>query len=183
MMDKALDIVASMVSPGKTWGCFFRKTLSTLLVAAIGAYGFNTYRRFEAKTFEALDLHEAVLVRGLPEKVQDNLDGLMRRNPDLKSVWLYSWYDGRNVLPVAHAGSHLDPFPLGYFTKEHALQIGRLVLGQCTAIDMLIACPIMADNDAYGVLMFEHDPATKYISPNLAAIAHKLTILIYHNHD
>ena len=182
-MDKVIDLIASMVSPGKTWGCFFRKTLSTLLVAAIGAYGFNSYRSWQNQTFEALDLHDAVVERGLPEKIQENLEGLLRRNPQLKAVWLYSWYDGRNMIPVDRAGVGKDPFPLGYFTKDHALQIGKLVLGECTSIGPDVFCPIMADNDAYGVLIFVPEEGNLKPTTNLSALAHKLTILIYHDHD
>ena len=178
-----IKLLEQIISPQKTWACWSRKTISAVLAASIGAYGFNAYREYQAQSFEALDLHEAVVERGLPEKVQANLESLLRLNPRLASVWLYSWYDGRNMLPVQHAGHGADPFPLGYFTQEHALQIGKLVLGQCVTIDLNVMCPIMADNDAYGVLIFVPESGALRSNTNLQAFAHKLTILIYHDHD
>ena len=103
-MDKVIDLIASMVSPGKTWGCFFRKTLSTLLVASIGAYGFNAYQRMERSHWESLPLHTAVQEDDVSADVQKYLDRLKQTDPSLKSVWLYSWPDARSLIPVAHAG-------------------------------------------------------------------------------
>ena len=189
-MDKVIDLIASMVSPGKTWGCFFRKTLSTLLVATIGAYGFNTYQRVERTHWESLPLHTAVLEGDVSSNVQTYLDRLKQSDPSLKSVWIYSWPDARSLIPVAHAGNHINPLPLGYFIAEDVRTVGELVLAQCSCMKRpnvkLLACPIIAENDAWGVIVFEHEPGTDrpdgYKSV-YAALAHKLSHIIYHNHD
>ena len=189
-MDKVLDIIASMVSPGKTWGCFYRKTLSTLLVAAIGAYGFNVYQRFERSHWEDLPLHTAILEGDISSRVQTYLDGLKRADPGIKSIWVYSWPDARSLIPVAHAGNHINPLPLGYFIRSDSAAVGELVLQACSCLNRtgkkILACPIMAENDAWGVIVFEHElgsdrpPGYKEI---YAALAHKLSNIIYHNHD
>ena len=189
-MDKVLDIIASMVSPGKTWGCFYRKTLSTLLVAAIGAYGFNVYQRFERSHWEDLPLHTAILEGDISSRVQRYLEGLKRADPGIKSIWVYSWPDARSLIPVAHAGNHINPLPLGYFLLGDREVIGDLVLSECSCLKRpgrkLLACPIFAENDAWGVIVFEHEPGTErpdgYKSV-YAALAHKLSNIIYHNHD
>lgn len=188
-MDKVIDLIASMVSPGKTWGCFFRKTLSTLLVASIGAYGFNAYQRMERSHWESLPLHTAVQEDNVSANVQKYLDRLIRADPDLKSVWLYSWPDARSLIAVAHAGHHVDPLPLGYFLLNDAGDVGELSMGQCTCLDRpgknLLACPIMAENDAWGMILFVKEADTKQ-PPNYhsvyVALAHKLSNIIYHNH-
>ena len=189
-MDKVIDLIASMVSPGKTWGCFFRKTLSTLLVASIGAYGFNAYQRMERSHWESLPLHTAVLEGDVSTNVQKYLDRLVQADPSLKSVWLYSWPDARSLIAVAHAGNHTNPLPLGYFLLEDAEEVGDLVMGQCSCMDRpgkkLLACPIIAENDSWGMILFEHEPGTDR-PPNYksvyVALAHKLSTIIYHNHD
>ena len=185
-MDKLIDLIASMVSPGKTWGCFARKTLSTILVASIGAYGFNTYRDYQRTAWENLPLELAVKEGDIGERVQSYLDRLKAADPSLKSVWLYSWPDGRSLIAVAHAGNHTNPLPLGYFIRSDAKSIGELVLAECSCLKRpdrkLLACPIMAENDAWGIVVFEHEPGSK--RPDgykhvYAALTHKLQTIIY----
>ena len=185
-MDKVIDLIASMVSPGKTWGCFFRKTLSTLLVASIGAYGFNVYQRMERSHWESLPLHTAVKEGDTLQKVQLYLEGLIQRDSTLKSVWIYSWPDARTIIPVAHDGLHSNPLPLGYFLPRDAEAIGVMTFSQCDWLDrpgtFLYACPIEVENDQWGVIVFElkvsHDDTLGlYLS-----LAHKLSNIIYNNH-
>jgi len=187
-MDKVLDIIAQMVSPGKTWGCFYRKTLSTLLVAAIGAYGFNVYQRYERSHWEDLPLHTAIEEGDISDRVQSYLDKLKQSDPGIKSIWIYSWPDSRSLIPVAHSGHHINPLPLGYFISTDVKTVGELVLESCSCLNRpgkkLLACPIIAENDAWGVVVFEHVVGTER-PPNYksfyAALANKLSIIIYHD--
>ncbi len=190
-MDKIVDLITSMVSPGKTWGCFFRKTLSTLLVASIGAYGFNTYQRLERSHWEDLPLHTAVKAGNISDQVDSYLTKLIESDPSLLSVWLYSWPDARTLIPVNHAGEHNNPLPLGYFLQTDSRVIGELALQHCSCLDRpglkLLACPIFVENDAWGMILFSHKMGTdrpdgyKYV---YAALAHKLSNIIYHKyHD
>ena len=188
-MDRVIDLIASMVSPGKTWGCFFRKTLSTLLVASIGAYGFNVYQRMERSHWEDLPLHTAIEKGDISREVEEYLTKLLQSNPDLNSIWVYSWPDARSLIPVTHAGNHINPLPLGYFLLSDAEEVGDLVLAQCSCLERpgkkLLACPIIAENDAWGVIVFEHKLGTKRehgYKHVYAALAHKLSQIIY-NHD
>jgi GAF domain-containing protein len=189
-MDKIVDLIASMVSPGKSWGCFFRKTLSTILVASIGAYGYTTYQRLERSHWEDLPLHTAVNEGDIEDRVKKYLQILVSADPSLKSVWLYSWPDARTLIAVAHAGTHRDPLPLGYFLRSDADLVGQLVMEQCACLKRpdkkLLACPIIAENDAWGVLVFEHTVGTDRPSNYKAvyvALSHKLANIIYNNHD
>jgi hypothetical protein len=189
-LEKIVDLIASMVSPGKTWGCFFRKTLSTILVASIGAYGFNTYQRLERSHWEDLPLHTAIKEGDIEERVSRYLQLSVNADKSLKSVWLYSWPDARTLIAVAHAGNHTNPLPLGYFLRIDSDTVGELVMEQCACLKRpgkkLLACPIIAENDAWGVVVFEHEIGTD--RPNgyksvYVALAHKLANLIYLNHD
>jgi len=189
-MDKIVDLIASMVSPGKTWGCFFRKTLSTLLVASIGAYGFNTYQRLERSHWEDLPLHTAVKEGDIEERVSKYLQMLVTADASLKSVWLYSWPDARTLIAVSHAGNHADPLPLGYFLRSDSTVVGELAMGQCSCLKRphkkLLACPIIAENDSWGAIIFEHEIGTDRPDNYKAvyvALSHKLANIIYNNHD
>ncbi len=189
-MDKVLDIIASMISPGKTWGCFYRKTLSTILVASIGVYGFNVYQRHERVHWENLPLHTAITEGDISERVQGYLDRLKQTDEGIKSIWIYSWPDSRSLIPVAHTGHHINPLPLGYFLRTDVTTVGELVLNFCSCLKRpgkkLLACPIITENDTWGVIVFEHELGTERPSGYkviYAALSHKLSNIIYHNHD
>lgn len=189
-MDKLLQIIEDALHPESTWGGFFRKTLSTLLVAGIGAYSFNVYQRMQQSHWEALPLHTAVLENGIKTRVNKYLQLLVEADESLLSVWLYSWPDARSLIPVAHAGDHMDPLPLGYLLRSDSPTIGELVVGQCDCLNRpgrkLLACPIMTSNDAWGMILFEHELDTERPENYrgiYVALAHKLANLIYNNHD
>ena len=186
MIGKAFNLVETLISPTKTWGCFARKTLSTLLAASIGGYAFNAYQRIERSHWEDLPLHTAIAEDGKTEKVQVYLDRLMQVDQNLNSVWVYSWPDARTLIPAAHAGSHINPLPLGYFWESDFKEVGGLVMEQCVEMNRslhLIACPIMAENDAWGVTVFNlKDRKQSHWRQVYAALTHKLSHIIYHNH-
>ena len=121
--------------------------------------------------------------------MQKYLDGLKRADNGLRSIWLYSWPDARSLIPVAHAGGHVNPLPLGYWIISDSDTVGEIVLGSCSCIDRpgrkLLACPIVTENDAWGVVVFEHETGSERLPgyKNIyAAFAHKLSHIIY-NHD
>lgn len=185
-MDKLLDLIAQIAAPGKTWGYFFRKALSTILVASIGAYAFETYNSAGRSHWEQLPLHDAILKDNKEREVKRYLQILVTQNPALKSVWLYSWPDARSLIPVAHAGNHTNPIPLGYFLRTDSDAVGELVMEQCACVKRinkkLLACPIMTENDAWGVIMFEHkldQERTDDYKAVYIALAHKLAVIIY----
>ena len=126
----------------------------------------------------------------IEERVSRYLQLLVAADDSLKSVWLYSWPDARTLIAVAHPVNHTNPLPLGYFLRTDSSTVGELVMEAFASLDRpgkkLLACPIIAENDAWGVVVFEHELDTQrphnYKSVYVA-LAHKLANLIYHNHD
>ena len=183
-----IKLLEQMVSPGKTWDCWARKALSTLLAACCGVLAFQGYERLQRSHWEDLPLHTAIQKEGVAEQVQLYLDRLVREHGDhLEAVWVYSWPDARTLTPVAHAGFHVNPMPLGYFRVSDASPVGQLVMEQCAEIDRqnktLTACPIMAENDAWGVVIFqctEDSQRPDRWRSIYATLAHKLSYIIYH---
>ena len=185
-----IKLLEQIISPQKNWGCWTRKALSTVLAMSVGVMGFNAYERLQRSHWEDLPLHTAILEGNVSVEVQEYLDKLVKADPSLKSVWLYSWPDARSLIAVAHAGHHINPLPLGYFLLTDAEEVGDLVMGQCSCMDRpglkLLACPIVAENDSWGVILFEHEIGTERPDNYKAvyvALAHKLSNIIYHNHD
>lgn len=188
-MDKIVDLISKMLTPEHNWGDFARKTLSTLLVASIGAYSFNTYQRLQRSHWEDLPLHTAIDEGTKLDQVNSYLSSLIQSDSSLLSVWLYSWPNARSLIPVTHAGEHINPLPLGYFIDTDAQVIGELALQHCSCLKRpgkkLLACPIFVENDAWGMILFHHHIGTdrpegyKHV---YAALAHKLSNIIYHKY-
>lgn len=186
-MEELAKLLSAIVSPGKDWGTFSRKILSTLLVASLGAYGFSQYRAMNESHWESLPLHVAIEKDDRRQQAQTYLDHLMRAHEDkLKGVWVYSWPDARTLMPVIHAGHQRDPMPIGYFQIKDATSVGQLVMERCAEIERLetklTACPIMAENDAWGVVIFEAKDDTnrpRGWQSIYAALTHKLSHIIY----
>ena len=84
-----IKLLEQMVSPGKTWDCWARKALSTLLAAACGVLAFQGYERLQRSHWEDLPLHTAIQKEGVAEQVQLYLDRLVREHGDhLEAVWV-----------------------------------------------------------------------------------------------
>ena len=186
-MGELANLLSAIVNPGKDWGTFSRKVLSTLLVAAIGAYGFSRYEHINRSHWDDLPLHTAIEVGDRKNEAQRYLDHLMRAHEDkLKGVWVYSWPDARTLMPIIHSGHQRDPMPIGYFQIKEYAAVGQLVMEQCAEIERLesklTACPIMAANDAWGVVVFEAKDDTnrpRGWQSIYAALTHKLSHIIY----
>ena len=81
-MEELAKLFTAIVSPGKDWGTFTRKILSTLLVASIGAYGFSRYEAMNRSHWDDLPLHVAIEVDDRKREAQLYLDNLMRAHED-----------------------------------------------------------------------------------------------------
>ena len=110
----------------------------------------------------------------------------METDGSLRSIWVYSWPDARSLISVINSGHYINPLPLGYFTQSDVKTVGDLVLSNCSCLNRtdrkLLACPIMAENDAWGVVVFEHEQGTTRpdnYKATYGALAHKLSNIIY----
>ena len=185
----SLKQIRKIIDPGDSWSKFFRKSLSTLLVASIAMFGYSVYSRDTRSHWEDLPLHVAIKKGDISDQVQEYLERLVRHDDRLRSVWVYSWPDARTLLPVASAGHAANPMPLGYFLASDYKEVGTLVMELCTQMERphktITVCPIMADNDAWGVIAFElkdGDPRPNNWRAVYAALTHKLSHIIYSEH-
>ena len=186
-MEEALKLLNTLFSPTNSWGNFVRKSLTTVLVASIGAYAYNRYEYATRSSWEDLPLHTAIEEGNRKEKAQEYVNDMMREyQTSINSIWVYSWPDARNLLPVIQSGHHANPLPLNYFQMQDATAIGQLALEQCAEVDRpnrsLIACPIIAANDAWGVTIFEIKEGVDrpdYWRSTFGALTHKLSNFIY----
>ena len=189
-MKELIKLIEEIIGPENSWSKFARKFISVILTFSLGGVVWTEYQKIQRSGWEDLPLHTAINKGTIAKQVQDYLNRLLRmRTGELKSIWLYSWPDARTLIAVANAGDATNPLPLGYFQDSDAPQVGQLVMDQCTEImrgnKNLVACPIVAENDSWGVIVFEcHTPCTVQEIIQYKSFAHKLSHLIYYsNYD
>lgn len=186
------DLLKFELGPEKDWQTFLRKVLSTILLAGCLSFGINEWQSFnDTEGWSDRPLHTRIERPGVKDSVIKYLNIVYEQHSNhLQSIWVYSWPDARTLLPVAHVGNPTDPIPVGYFTVKDAGAVGAMVFEQCATLERynnhLIVCPIFAENDAWGVVVFVCDSPEQ--APHdwrnmFRSLAHKLSHIIYQTHD
>ena len=191
MWKPLVELLKFELSPEKDWQTFIRKVLSTFIFMIVAVFSVDQYRSFTADGWEDRPLHNRIDRGDTKSDVIKYLEVVFRRHQShLSSIWVYSWPDARTLIPVAHVGSPVNPIPLGYFTVNDSGAVGAMVMEQCAILEQtysnLIACPIFAENDAWGVIVFvcEHPDKAPHDWRNMfRSLAHKLSHIIYQTND
>ena len=186
-----VDLLKFELSPEKDWQTFLRKVLSTFVFMAVAVLSVDQYRSFTADGWEDRPLHTRIERGDTRSDVIKYLEVVFKQHQKhLSSIWVYSWPDARTLIPVSHVGMPVNPIPLGYFTVNDSGAVGAMVMEQCAILertyDSLIACPIFAENDAWGVVVFvcnNPEEAPKDWRNMFRSLAHKLSHVIYKEND
>lgn len=184
-MKAAIETVKNIISPEQNWSKFLMKIVGLSAISAIGLIGFKAYN--ESKIVDdGGDKEISVLFEEDPNKklkVESLLNGILTKNRDISSVWLYDWPDARNIVPIANfPRTSVDPVPTGYWMPGDEQVIGHFVLAQCTKLDRAfinVACPITGKEDAWGVLVvtYEQGPVDKIANVTAKKISETLYLL------
>tara|TARA_R100001443_G_scaffold7854_1_gene17176 strand:- start:707 stop:1270 length:564 start_codon:yes stop_codon:yes gene_type:complete len=185
-MKAAIETVKNIISPEQNWSKFLMKIVGLSAISAIGLIGFKAYT--ESKIVDdGGDKEISVLFEEDPSKklkVEALLSGILTKNRDIKSVWLYDWPDARNIIPIANfPRTSIDPIPTGYWMPGDEEVIGHFVLAQCTQLPnrtfISQACSIMGTEDAWGVLVvtYEQGPVDKIANVTAKKISETLYLL------
>tara|TARA_B100001250_G_C19567622_1_gene686220 strand:+ start:229 stop:792 length:564 start_codon:yes stop_codon:yes gene_type:complete len=183
-MKAAIETIKNIISPEQNWSKFLMKIVGLSAISAIGLIGFKAYT--ESKIVDdGAEEAITVLFEEDPEKelkVEALLNGVLSKNRDIKSVWLYDWPDARNIVPLKnYPRASSDPIPTGYWMPGDEEVIGHFVLAQCTELPnrtfISRACPVTGQTDAWGALVisYEDGPADKIAD----VTAKKISELLY----
>ena len=162
------------------------KIVGLSAISAIGLIGFKAYT--ESKIVDdGAEQSISVLFEEYPEKklkVEALLNGVLSKNRDIKSVWLYDWPDARNIIPIANfPRTSIDPIPTGYWMPGDEEVIGHFVLSQCTELPnrtfISRACGISGQTDSWGavIITYSDGPVDKIADVTAKKISELLYLL------
>ena len=186
MLNALAEVLKAVVKPESSWGKFSRKMLGLVISAAVGASIWNVYFNYQRSILGEVSVGE-VLERDPTKRktVRELLERIKNSNRDIESVWLYSWPDARNLIPVMYVGDSMNPLPLGSFREGDELPVGTFVLNGCISIDRSIinySCSINGFEDAWGVIVVTYPEGyvvTESEKRDIKAAARTMGIVLY----
>ena len=114
-MKEFLKLFRDVCAPESDWATFVRKIIGIIVTASVGAAGFGIYYQL----YRVPQLGErpvSVLLSESEEKeehIRDTLESIKQSNSNIRSVWLYSWPDALQIMPVMYVGDSVNPLPGG----------------------------------------------------------------------
>lgn len=188
MLNALAELLKVVVQPESTWGKFSRKMLGLVISAAVGATIWNVYFNYQQSQLGEVSVGEVLEQDPSKRKtVRELLERIKKSNRDIESVWLYSWPDARNLIPVMYVGDSMNPLPLGSFREGDELPVGTFVLNGCAAIERSIpnfSCSVNGFQDAWGVVVVtypEEYVVTENDKRDIKATARRMGIVLYSN--
>lgn len=189
-MKEFTQLFRYVLAPESDWGKFSRKIISILVSATVGAFGFGMYLQYQNPRLGEQPV--SVVLSEDKEKsevIRRSLEALMRADSDIESVWLYSWPDARQIVPVMYVGDSINPLPTGVFSPHDAPLLGIFLFGDCGGLDRNftnISCPINGNEDSWGVLVINYgegyeDEIPSYVSSLAEGTGHRIGLLLYSN--
>ncbi len=101
-MKEFIKLFRNVLAPESDWATFIRKIISIIVTAGVTATGFGIYYN----VYKAPQLGErpvSVLLEESETKeeyIRRILETIKQADPSIRSVWLYSWPDALQIVPV-----------------------------------------------------------------------------------
>ena len=190
-MEEFIKLFRNVLAPEKNWGTFSRKVLGVALCASVGALGWNFYNTTTQPQSERPGA-EVIAESDLREKeVRELLETIKRADSEIVSVWLYSWPNARQIVPVMYVGDSLNPLPRGSFIPTDAEALGTFLFGECYELERSfrnITCPINGFEDSWGVVVVNYREGTSrnhtdYQFQHIDSMAQRIGVMLYSNMD
>ena len=189
-MKEIFDLFRNVLAPESSWGTFTRKVLGVLLCLSVGAYGWNLYNRTKPKQGGERPVSVVISTSNSREKaVRDLLNAILRSDPNIKSIWVYSWPDARQLIPVMTIGDNTDPLPGGSFVRGDEEALGSFLFGECYSLrrqTVNTTCPISGFEDSWGIIYVRYADGTsqEHVTSRLGIIeaaSRRVGLILYSN--
>lgn len=190
MLNALADILKVVLTPESDWGKFSQKIIGVIVAAIVGVTIWNVFfnYRFVRHRFGELSVGEVVESKpALRQVIRKILERIKSTNPDIISVWLYSWPDASQLMPVEYVGSSRNPIPLGSFREGDEYPVGAFVLRGCAEIERRannLACSVNGFEDAWGVVVVVYPDGyepTENDKRSIHVAARRMGLLLYSN--
>lgn len=113
------------------------------------------------------------------------LESILRSDPAIQSVWLFSWPDALQLIPVMHVGDSRNPLPSGTLQRGDEYAIGAFLFGDCVEVNRHFenfSCPINGFQDSWGVLVVNYgdeDPQNPRSEEFIYGVAQRIRNVLY----
>ena len=188
-MKEFIQLFRNVLAPEKNWGVFTRKVLGVTLCVSVGAYGWNLYNQSHQPRTE-VPVHVVLSESNVRQReVRETLERIMRADSRIESIWLYSWPDARQIMPVMYVGDSLNPLPRGSFIPVDAEALGTFLFGECYQLErnfQNVTCPINGFQDSWGIIVVNYRDGTsqshiQYQFQHIEAAAQRIGLMLYSN--
>ena len=189
-MEEFIKLFRNVLAPEADWPKFIRKVLGFTLCVSVGAYGWKLYDTSNIKGEQPV---QTVLARSdsRERQVRGLLESLLRADPNIKSIWVYSWPDARQIVPVMYVGNSSNPLPEGSFVRGDEEALGTFLFGDCYQLARGFSnttCPINGFEDSWGVIVVHYGEGVsqEHIRSRAGIIdasARRTGLILYSNAD
>ena len=186
-MKEFLQLFRYVLAPESDWAHFARKLINLIISLSLGALAFGMYSRYTSP--KQLGERPVLTVidssRDKKEVVRTLLESIMRSDPSIKSVWLYSWPDSLQLLPVMYVGDSFNPLPSGTLQRGDEYAIGAFLFGDCIEITRNFnnfSCPINGFQGSWGVIVVNYGddgPKNPRSEQFIYGVAQRIRTLLY----
>ena len=191
-MKDLYDLLRNVFAPESDWSRFLRKVLGVCLAATLGAVGWSfIFLPYHTKTTETGEEPVSVVIEQYPAKekaVRRILQLIKDLDPNIRSVWLYSWPDARQLNPVMYVGDSTQPIAGGSFHPGDETAMGTFLFGRCAEVPRPIqnhTCPVNGLEDSWGVVTVSYGNAEGEIPTqtkrSVSALVYRIGLILYSN--
>ena len=185
-MGEFIRLFRNVLSPESDWGTFTRKLIGLTIAGATAVIGLHYYTQFTLRdvgepTIEvALDRSKAK-----QKEIRKLIETILRLDSAINSVWVYSWPDALNLVPVMYVGDSKNPLPSSVFSSRDAGNLGHFLFGDCRRLDRRfenLTCPINGFEDSWGVIVVVlNEPIDESIASEIEGLSRRVGLTIYTN--
>ena len=191
-MKDLYDLLRNVFAPESDWSRFLRKVLGVCLAATLGAVGWSfIFLPYHTKTTETGEEPVSVVIEQYPAKekaVRRILQQIKDLDSNIRSVWLYSWPDARQLNPVMYVGDSAQPITGGSFHPGDETAMGTFLFGRCAEVPRPISnhtCPVNGLEDSWGVVTVSYGNAEGEIPAQtkraVSALVYRIGLILYSN--
>lgn len=185
-MKEFIELFRNVLSPESDWSTFLRKLVGLSIAGATAVVGLHYYTQYTLRDVGEQPV-EVMLERSKTKqkRIRQLIETILKLDKSIDSVWVYSWPDALNLVPIMYVGDSTNPIPASSFTPRDAPALGPFLFGQCRELPRQyenLTCPINGLEDSWGIIVVvsnqELSPTT---TSEIEGLARRVGLTIYTN--
>ena len=185
-MGEFIKLFRNVLSPESDWATFARKLIGLSIAGATAVIGLHYYTQFTLRDVGEPAVEVALDRSPTKQKqVRKLIETILRLHPNIESVWVYSWPDAANLVPIMYVGDSKNPLPSSVFSTRDAEHLGYFLFGECRELNRgfeNLTCPINGFEDSWGVIVVVLDaPIDESTMYEIEGLSRRVGLTIYTN--